>query len=173
MEFFYFDDKLRAYEKHFQWDQALMYLECLYSKSKGITFLNSLVGYSWYYLIEGPIISQQYANDKNMIALEIWKKYIDIGVQAEKNNAYFNFIAGYTLSLHGFLINEEYEKKGIIFMKRCFDLADSSILQQLAENFLKNEKSPQYIPLNNGKAICAQLFKRDSLLGGYFNEIYG
>lgn len=172
MTFFYFDEQLREYEELFQWDQALIYLERLYSKCKCISILLSLVGYSWYYLIEGPIVSKKYEADTNVMALEIWKKYIDIGSQVASDNPFFNFIAGYTLSLHGFFINEEYEKRGTLFMENCLARSDNLMLRNLADNFLQNEKSSQYIPLKDGKAICAQLFKGESLLDEYFNEIY-
>ena len=171
-EFFYFDKKLCTYENLFQWDRALIYLESLYSKNKDITLLNSLIGYSWYYLIEGPVVSQEYENDKSVMALAVWKKYIDLGAQEARNNPFFNFIAGYTLSLHGFYINEEYERKGHVFMKNCLDMSNNLMLKNLSENFLKNERSPKYIPLKDGRAICTQLFKGESLLDRYFNKIY-
>lgn len=170
--FFYFDEKIRTYEKRYQWDESLKYLETLYLKSQQFSVLNALVGYSWLYLVEGPLISGKYQEDTNILPLQYWKKYIDIGTQEAYNNSSFNFIAGYTLSLHGLLINDEYEHKGPLFLKICLDISDNIMLQQLAENFLKNEKSSQYIPLKEGNAICAQLFKGESLLDGYFNEIY-
>lgn len=36
--------------------------------------LNSLVGFAWYYLIEGPIDSGKYDKDENNIALDLLKK---------------------------------------------------------------------------------------------------
>lgn len=170
--FFYFDRILSVFEKFFQWDQALVYLENLYSKDKAISILNSLVGYSWYYLVEGPITSRMYENDPNVMALEVWKKYIDIGSCVAHNNPFFNFIAGYTLCMHGFLINDCYERKGPVYMKKCLDSSDNVMLQQLAKNFLDNEKSSQYTPVKEGKTICAQLFNGESLLDEYFREFY-
>lgn len=169
---FYFDEMLQAYEGLYQWDQALNYLEELYLERIDRRILYSLIGFSWFYLIEGPVVSKKYANDQNSMALNIWKKYIDIGTLEAYEDPFFNFIAGYTLSLHGYYINEEYEKKGTLFIKNCINLSNNVLLQQLAENFLNNEHSKKYIPVRNGKAICAQLFSSSSLLDGYFNEIY-
>ena len=104
--------------------------------------------------------------------MDIWKKYIDLGEQEAKSDPFFNFIVGYTLSLHGCLIALEYEEKGHHFMVNCFNLSDNAMLRQLAENFLMNEHAESYIPVKNAKAICAQLFDGKSLLDEYFNNIY-
>lgn len=172
MDCFYFDNKLSVYESFFQWDDALNYLEELYSHNKDITVLCSLVGYSWYYLVEGPITSKLFENDPNVMALKIWKKYIDVGVREAYNNSFFNFIAGYTLSLHGFFISGEYERKGKEFLERCLALSDDLMVRRLAENFLENEKSKQYIPLKDAKIICRHFFCGNSLLSQYFMDIY-
>ena len=141
MGVFYFDEMLQAYEGLYQWDQALNYLEELYLERIDRRILYSLIGFSWFYLIEGPVVSKKYANDQNTMALNIWKKYIDIGTLEAYEDPFFNFIAGYTLSLHGYYINEEYEKKGNLFIKNCINLSNNVLLQQLAENFLNNEYS--------------------------------
>lgn len=172
MGIFYFDRTLLAFEERFQWDSALEYIEELYLEGKDTRVLYSLIGFSWFYLIEGPCVSRMYENDPNCMALDCWKKYIDIGEQQAYGDAFFNFIAGYTLSLHGLYINEEYEKKGNLFIKRCLSISDDVLLQQLAKNFLMNEHSKKHIPVENGKTICEHLFNDRSLLDGYFNEIY-
>ena len=169
---FYFDEILQAYEGLYQWDQALNYLEDLYSERKDCRIMYSLIGFSWLYLIEGPVVSKMYANDQNTMALKTWKKYVDIGVLAANEDPFFNFIAGYTLSLHGYYIDEEYEKKGNQFIKNCINLSNNVLLQQLAENFLYNEHSKKYMPVKNGKEICMQFFNGNSLLDKYFYEIY-
>ncbi len=172
MDLFYFDKTLLAYERLCAWDNALSYLEMLYSEMDDQHILYSLIGFSWFYLIEGPVVSKKYSSDQNVMALSIWKKYIDIGVAEMSKDPFFNFIAGYTLSLHGYYINEEYEKKGHEFMVNCVELSRNTLLYELANNFLKNEHSGKYVPVNNGKEICLQLFNGDSLVDNYFNEIY-
>ena len=72
MGVFYFDEMLLAYEGLYQWDQALNYLEELYLERIDRRILYSLIGFSWFYLIEGPVVSKKYANDQNTMALNIW-----------------------------------------------------------------------------------------------------
>ncbi len=92
--------------------------------------------------------------------INIWRKYIDIGESEAGNDPTFCFIAGYTLSMHGFLIAEPYEYKGSDFIERCTKLTNDLLLRSIAKNFILNETSKQYIPLAEGKSICAQLFFR-------------
>lgn len=172
MSLFYYDRLIAEYEGLFQWDSALKYLERLYWDCGNVVLLNSLIGYSWYYLVEGPLVSQTYENDPNEIALIIWKKYLDIGAQKATADPFFNFIAGYTLSLHGFLISIEYERKGICFLKSCLNLTEDPMLRELAKNFLMNRKNTRYKPLADGNIICKRFFNGNSLLDKYFNEIY-
>ena len=169
---FYFDETIQNYEENYFWDNALTYLEEKYMEKSSIVVLNSLVGFSWYYLIEGPIESKQYENDKNNLALVTWKKYIDVGAQIAYNDSCFNFIAGYTLSMNGFIIGSEYEKKGPVFMNNCYQSSDDLLLKSVANNFLINQNSKKYIPLENSESVCNHLFGGDSLLEKYFKELY-
>lgn len=172
MSLFYFDDKLESYESSFQWDQALEYLQDLFVHNDSIPLLNSLVGFSWLYLTEGPVISQKFEDDPSVLPLAVWKKYIDFGILTASSNPYFNFIAGYTLSLSGLYISSEYESMGTTLMMKCSHLAGDKPLKELADYFLINEESTKYIPLTNGKAICQKLFGGKSLLDRYFSELY-
>ena len=138
---FYFDKTISNCEKNFLWDQSLIYLEKKFLEDPNTLLINSLVGFSWYYLIEGPIDSKRYRNDESKLPFDTWKKYIDIGNQMAYNNQYFNFIVGYTLSMHGFLINKEYEIMGIQCIKKCCSIADDQCLLMVATNFLKNSIS--------------------------------
>ena len=70
----YFDQNLKQYESAYSWDKALTYLENLFFNQPDVEILNSLIGFSWFYLIEGPIVSQKYDKDENILALDIWKK---------------------------------------------------------------------------------------------------
>lgn len=172
MDFFYFDKVLQACEDRFQWDDALKYLGKKYAENRSIPVLNSLIGFSWFYLIEGPVISRKYSNDPNSSALQVWKKYLDLGAKVAFDNPFVCYISGYTLSLHGFYLSEEYEKKGIIYMKKCLSLSENTMLYELAYNFIENEAANHYIPLKNGCTICKELFRNKSLLERYFHEIF-
>lgn len=170
--FFFFDKKIKAFEEQFQWDLSLIYLEKKYLQNKNISILNALVGYSWLYLVEGPIISGKYKNDPNILPLEYWKKYIGIGMNVAHDNSYFNFIAGYTLLLDGDCFESTYAEKGFLLMDKCANVTDDMSLKKLASNFIQNIDSKKHIPLKDGKSICACLFSGDSLLDQYFYEIY-
>lgn len=173
MSIFYYDRTLSAYEESFQWDQALSYLEALYHQQEDARILYSLVGFSWFYEIEGPHESKLHADDPNRSALGVWKKNLDLGERKASADPLFLFIAGYTLFLHGFLLGDPYEERGATYMRSCLALARDVFLRQLAENFLLNEHTKKYVAVQNGKAICEQLFCGSSLLDRYFWEIYG
>lgn len=174
MGIFYFDTTIRSYETKFQWQQALYYLERKYDEVKDLSLLYSLIGFSWYYLVEGPLISGAYDNDKDLTPLIIWKKYVDIGEKIALEDAFFNYIAGYTLSLHGLYISIDYARKGNEFMNRCLKITDNVFIKQLAENFIVNEnkKSKKYIAINHGHEICKHLFDSTALIDQYFNAIF-
>ena len=83
---FYFDETLKKYELEYSWDKALLYLEKLFLNNPTCEKLNSLVGFSWYYLIEGPVVSKKYEKDENILAIDTWKKYIDVGFEQYLNS---------------------------------------------------------------------------------------
>ncbi len=170
-EIFYFDEKLKEYEINFDWDDALAYLENIYLSTKSLQSINSLIGFSWYYLIEGGVESGKYEKDDCKSALTLWKKYIDIGQKIFHEDPYFNFIAGYTLSLHGFYIEQAYENKGIPLLKKSLFLSQSLLFNQLLKHILENKKTKKYVPLKNANSICDIFFDGESLLEKYFCEI--
>lgn len=172
MGVFYYDNLLSVYEKNHQWDCALEHLEELYKDSKREEILYDLIGFSWLYLVEGPILSKKYDRDPNVLALPLWGKYIVEGLVENRDDPFFNYITGYTLSLNGCYISLEYEQKGKLFLNNCMNLTKDPLLRQLAENYLINECSKRYVPIQNGKAICERFFDGDSLLDQHFNEIY-
>lgn len=88
---FYFDKNIEAYEAECSWDKVLAYLEEMFIHEQKISIINSLVGYAWYYLIKGPIDSGKYENDENHCALEVWSKYLKIGINRFSNDLSFMF----------------------------------------------------------------------------------
>ena len=170
--FFYFDEQIRAYEENFQWDESLIYLEKRYSQSTKSSMLNALVGYSWLYLVEGPIISGKYECDDNILPIQYWEKYINMGLDIARDNPQFNFIAGYTLSLDWYYLSSIHEQDGYFLVKKCAENTDDLYLKDLAHNFILNARSKEYIPLRSGDVICSRLFRGESLLDQYFCEIY-
>lgn len=171
---FYFDGNIKKYEsKHF-WDKSLLYLERLFQEQPTSEKLNSLVGFAWYYLIEGPIDSGKYDKDENNIALDIWEKYIGIGLEQYLKVASFCFIAGYSLLMHGFYIEKykyNYEQIGLGLLKKANNSTNDN-LKEVVNVILEHSKQRKYKPLKVKHEVLEQIFHGDSLLEEYFKELY-
>lgn len=171
---FYFDDNLKQYESDCLWDKALSYLENLYIKHQTCEKLNSLVGFAWYYLIEGPIDSGKYDKDENKIALDIWRKYLSVGFRQYLNVPSFCFISGYTLLMHGFYLEEykiNYQQVGIDLLNKVVNSSDEN-LQEVVIVILKYLKQRKYKPLKVKQEVIEHIFHGESLLEEYFKELY-
>lgn len=169
---FYFDEYLKKRESEYAWDKALAYLENLFVKERKVSILNSLIGFSWYYLIEGPIDSREYGNDENQTALEVWEKYLEIGFKDYAQEPSFCFIAGYTLLMHGFYISNyrrNSEEKG----KELLSLAarNNENIGEIANLIIVMNSQKKYEP-NKYKLKYNNLFNNGSLLDNYFKELY-
>jgi hypothetical protein len=168
---FYVDDYLIKYESDCSWDKALMYLEDLFTKQPNVKVLNALIGFSWYYLTEGPVISRQYENDENILALGFWKKYLSIGLAQYKDLPEFCFIAGYTLILDGFYIDKQSKDIGLDLLKTAANTTDPN-LAQLTFSIIELERHNDYQPLNVNAKVLDTLFSHGSLLENYFKELF-
>ena len=171
---FYFDGNLKKYEADCSWDEALLYLEDQFLKFPTCEKLNSLVGFSWYYLVEGPIDSGKYENDENSVALDVWKKYLGIGFREYFNDPRFCFIAGYSLLLHGLYIEEfrnNHELVAIEFLTKASN-SNACNLKAVISVILEYQKHKKYKPIKIRQEILSQIFPGESLLEKYFREIY-
>lgn len=171
---FYFDGNLKRYEAEYSWDKSLLYLERSFQEEPTTEKLNSLVGFAWYYLIEGPIDSKKYGNDENIIALDIWEKYLDVGFKQYFSSPGFCFVAGYSLLMHGFYLEKykiNYQQVGIELLNKAIDFADKN-LQEVVNVILKHLKQRKYKPLKVKHDVLEQIFRGESLLEGYFKELY-
>ena len=171
---FYFDKNIKRFESEYSWDKALIYLESLFLKQTDKSILDSIVGFSWYYLIEGPIVSKKYDKDKNLLALDFWKRYLKIGLNNYKEDPAFCFIAGYTLLMNGFYIDEyntNSELIGIALLKKAANTTNVN-LKELVNLILKIHRQKKYEPLKMNKKTLDKLFNHDSLLEQYFKELY-
>ena len=174
MEWFYYNETISEYEKKYKWNEALKYLDRLYYEKEDNHVIYSLIGFAWYYFVEGPLISGIYWDDEIYDnALDIWKKYIDIGMRTPNTEPFFCYISGYTLGLHGFFLGKEYyEGIDIFLMNECIRLTDNPYLRALAENYLTNTCSKKYVCIDNANEICQYFFSGYSLLDKYFNYVY-
>lgn len=100
LKMFYFDDKIYAFEKNAAFNDCLRYLENLFQKTGASNVLNSLIGFSWYYLIEGPLDSGRYEKEDTSFALSTWKQYIDKVIDSDVYDSFTLYICAYTLSLN-------------------------------------------------------------------------
>lgn len=170
----YFDDNLKKYESEYSWDRALLYLENLFLSDSDCEKLNSLTGFAWYYLTEGPIDSGKYGKDENIIALDVWKKYLSIGLEQYSSVPYFCFIAGYSLLMNGFLIEEykyNYEQVGIHLLDRANN-STACNLKEVVNITFEYQRQKKYKPLKIKREVLEQVFHGESLLEKYFKEIY-
>ncbi len=171
---FYFDDSLKKHETEYSWDKALIYLENLFLNQPSSEKLNSLVGFSWYYLIEGPIDSGKYDKDENLIALDIWKKYLSIGLREYSNDPHFCFVAGYSILMHGFYIEEyknNYEQVGVNLLN-CAKVFNEPKLKEVVNIILEYQEQKKYKILKVKQETLNMLFSNDSLLENYFKKLY-
>ena len=171
---FYFDDVAKKYELECLWDKVLLYLEEQFDKQSICEKLNSLVGFSWYYFIEGAAESKKFDKDENGIALDMWKKYLKMGINEYSECAYFCFIAGYTLLMHGFFIDEyksNHEQLGLDMLNKAYDLGNV-YLKELVNCILKYRKQKKYKRLSIKEASLRALFTNNSLLDDYFIELF-
>lgn len=172
---FYYDANLKKYEAEYSFDDALLYLESLFKEKADVRILNTLIGFSWYYLVEGPIISKKYGEDKNRLPLPCWKKYLSIGFAQYKDDPFFCFIAGYTLLLDGFIYLEEYRSShmptSMNLLKKAIETGDHNIAS-VAQCIVRIEQSKKSKPYKVDKNIVHELFPNESLLEQVFYECY-
>lgn len=169
---FYFNSTIHSFENNKSYNDAIKYLEKLYQKNKTTQVLNSLIAFSWYYLIEGPIDSRLYEKEDTSFAYTIWKKYIDNVISSKKVDASTLYVCGYTLSLHGMILGAEYEGIGSSLMKDALKKCDDSNLKELINAFIEMEKQRKYKPIKISNETLLKLFDSHSLVGKYFVDLY-
>ena len=172
MNLFFVNDFILKKEKEIDCNAIIEQLENLYIKNKNITFLNTLMAYSWYYFIEGDI-GQAPINYQSEILLKKWKQYTYIGLSEYNDKYEFCLIAGYILMMHGFYLDSSYEKIGIALLKKCANCKDNEDIKELSKYWLSNEQRNKYknFKVPDLKRICNNLFNSETLLDKYFNEI--
>lgn len=172
---FYYDANLQKLEAEYSFDEALLYLESLFEKKTDVRILNTLIGFSWYYLVEGPITSGQYGADQNQLPLPFWTKYLSIGFAQYKEDPGFCFIAGYTLLLDGAFYFEEYRSgdmpTGISLLKKAINVGENGVVA-LAQCIVGIEENKKHKPQKVDKNIVHELFPNGSLLEKNFYECY-
>ena len=170
---FYYDNILKKYESNYLWDKSLLYLKKLYDDNPSAEVLNSLIGFSWYYLIEGLVESKTY-NIASNVALEIWSTFLDVGFESYNDTPSFCFIAGYTILLHGFYIDkykDSYEEFGLSIIKKIL-YSNDYLLKKIVNIILEYQAQKKYKPLKLNQELISKIFIGDSMLDKYFREIF-
>ena len=173
---FYYDLVLKESESKFNWKIALEYLDMLYVEEHSEQIVVTIVGFAWYYFIEGAVESKSYNLESCQIGLDYWKKYLDIGFKEFYDSPFFCFIAGYTLALHGFFIEGEahvdQEERGYSLMKKCLKTANDDILKEVSDCFLKRRNATNIGSFGLKEDRLKLLFDTDSLIDKYFIRIF-
>lgn len=167
MSLFYFDEEMNEYERKLNFNPIIYMLENKFKKNKDSTTLATIIGCSWYYLIEGSV-NQTPFNYDSVFLLNKWKEYVDIGIGNFQNFPDVCLITAYTLNLHWFYLGKEYEKIYSDLYKKSIEISRDNNVGQLASYFLKHKL---YTKINNSKKICQDLFPAESILDKYFREI--
>lgn len=168
----YFDKKLREYESNYLYHNSLLYLENLYNELKTTDLLNSLITFSWYYYIDGPIDSGKYGEDDTKFPLKIWKKYVNYVINSNYCEPSTLYFCGYTLSLHGFLIGKEMEIIGKRLINNALACCNEEKLKELIEAFKIMDCQKKYKPVKISKDTLLSLFDNESMVGKYFIDLY-
>lgn len=164
MGLFYFNDTIEKYERELDFINVIKELEKEYRKTKSIDVFNTIIADSWYFYIEGDV-NQTPKNYDWKFLFNKWREYIEIGLKNYFNNDKFCLIAGYTLILHGFEINERYEKKGLELLQKCANNSTDNNIKRLAEYFVNNENG---ITDTIEPTIIKKLFDNKSIIDNYF-----
>ena len=172
MSLFYNDENIIKNENELKFNLVIDHLEERFKIQNDTKTLITLIGFSWYYFIEGDVAQNPIDYDSTKF-FNIWKKYIDIGLNNFSEKPEFCLIAGYTLMLHGFYIDIAYERIGVQLLEKCLKLGTNDDLIELSKYWLYNHNSRKYkvdkkINLNK---ICNNLFNSNTFLDKYFNEI--
>ena len=164
MSMFYFDDHLKQMELRKDFKNIIKYLEQEQNANYPSSIHAALIGYSWYFFIEGPVYLKDMSDDDLEYFKNEWLKYIEM--TNDETNDYVKFIAGYTLLLHGSFLNKDWENKGKSLLEHCSNSKDNNI-KMLSKYFL-NPKHNQKLLKN---LQYKKIFDKHSLLDDYFKEI--
>lgn len=171
MQIFYYDKVIEDYEMKSKYKLVITHLENLYKENSTAELICSLIGYSWYYLIECDCLNPS----EWQFFLDKFHYYIDLGLDKFIDNNKFCFVAGYTLDLHGFYIDKAYEQKGIVLMNKCIELSKNKYLKLLACYFVDNAKKSRLKKIRlkkEDKHYLFLLFPNNSMIDVYFREIF-
>lgn len=173
MSFFYFDDEMKGYEEQLNFNPIIQMLEVRFNNQRNPKILTTLIGCSWYYLLEGKVNQTPYNYDEDFL-LSKWKQFVDIGISDFSQCADVCLIIAYTLNLLWFYLGKEYEKVYSELYRKSIEIGQDNNIGKLSSHLYLNSftsRSKKYNRIEYPDQICQDLFPTDSILDCYFREI--
>lgn len=167
MNIFYSDENIRKKEKELDFKSVIEILEEKFNATNEPIYLTTLIGYTWYFYIEGDIISQS-TDYSWKYFLEKWKYYISLGLQNFDTDANVCWIIGYSIYLHWIHLGPKYQDVGPEMLELSYTLLQNNQLKSITYCIKENVAvSSLGISVND-----LELFPTNSILDSYFKEIF-
>lgn len=167
MVVFYSDENIRLKEVELDFKSVIEIVEEKFNDTNHPVYLATLIGYSWFFYIEGDINNQS-VEYKWEYYLEKWKHYISLGIKNFGTEANICWIIGYSIYLHWIHLGPKYQNVGIEMLKLSHKLSQNDMLKSITSCIIKN------IPVSNlGIHVNdLELFPTNSILDNYFKEMF-
>ena len=162
---FYYDEDLYEAEKRQDLVAAINILLKKAESENNAKNLSTLLINAWFYYMEGDVNTSPISYDADLFK-SVWKSSIDRGLKEFSNSDCFCFAAGYTLNLHGFYFDLEYESLGYGLMEKCRSLTLDDRLLGIANYYLENKKFHY-----KNRDYYKTLFSNNSIIDKYFCEM--
>lgn len=160
----YYDKVMKEYEKSLKYDSILSYLESMYAQTKDEQILATLIGYAWYFLVEGDLDEPTEYNWE--FSLEKWREYILKGELQKVSNELYLFIVGYSLMLN-YEFLPEFKEIGVSKINILSEL-EHEVLTPIAKYLINRKK----FSLKDRDDAILNYFNKKSILDLYFKEIF-
>lgn len=161
---FFYNNEIQHYEKKNCCNDIIFCLEHIYHEQKNDKVLSTLVGYLWYFLIEGDV-NQSFQNYNWKFMHDKLNEYLNIGFISFSKSPIFCFTSGYILLLHWMSINVKYEHKGKSLLLEIIKMGTNNELNELSAYILSNKKD------TIDRELINTLFPTSSILDRYFQDV--
>lgn len=161
---FFYNDEIKHYEEKSCCNDIIFYLEQIYHETESDRTLSTLIGYLWYFLIEGDV-NQSFQNYNWEFMYDKLNEYLNIGFKFFSKSPIFCFTSGYILLLHWMNIDVKYEHKGKSLLLEIIHMDTNNELKELSIYILSNQKVPMSME------VITTLFPTSSILDKYFRDV--
>lgn len=163
---FYFDKVIENYENEKDFKSLINYLISKYSINNEDDILATIIVYAWYIFIEGGFIYGNMNYDIDFYE-NTWSKYVDYVLKENNYTLKSYFFTAYTLILHGFMIEVEYENLGYKMLENIKS-NKNDFLKKLAGYLLNRDRKRKKFPFSS----IANYFNYKSIIDEYFIEMF-